>query len=212
MKTNTDHLIQELTSGLKPVKVIRFSIFDFLKVFSVGILCVFLALVILGLRNDFSEQVQSLHFWIDVSLILVLAVFAISAAFKLSIPSLDNRKSYFLPLTTFLLMLISTGVLFLTDEHASHYTGHGWACVAEILTMSLLPTAALFHFIRKAAIIHREMVGMLAILGGLAFGLLAAQITCADATPLHLSLWHLLPSILVAGSGFYLAKRVIKKI
>ncbi len=212
MKTNTDHLIQELTAGLKPVKLVQFSFIDFFKVFSAGILCVLLALGFFGLRNDFSEQIQSLHFWLDVSLILILAVFAILAAFKLSIPSLDNRKSYYLPLIALLLMLISTGVLFLSDDQAFHYTGHGWSCVAEILAMSLLPTAVLFHFIKKAAILEREIIGMLVILGGLAFGLLAAQMTCSDATPLHFALWHLFPSMLVAGSGFYLARKVIKKI
>lgn len=212
MKMKTEVLIQDLAAGLKPVETIRFSFLDFFKIFSVGILCVLLALGVFGLRNDFSQQIQSLHFWVDLLLILMSAVLTILVAFKLSIPSLENQKLYFLPFTVFFLILISTGTLFLTDEHASHYSGHGLACVAEILAMTAIPSAILFYFVRKAAVIQREIVGVLVILAGLSFGLLAVQLTCADATPLHLLLWHLLPSVIVAGCGFYFAKRAIKKI
>ena len=105
MKNDTDHLIKQLTFQLNPVKTVKFHITDIIKVVAVGFFCVFAAIANLGLRVDIGGQVLTTKFVFETAVLLLLSLFSIMAAFSLSVPSMNSRKTYQRPLFVFLLML-----------------------------------------------------------------------------------------------------------
>lgn len=210
MKTND--LINRLTSNLRPVKIVKFSIFDVVKVVSVGIFCVFAAIVIRGIRSDFSEQILSIRFVLESGALIILGLVSIFAAFSLSIPSIKNRRVYIAPFSVFLFVLGLTFYSFLYNSNPFLYLGHGFSCVYEVIATSVLPASLMFYFVRKAAVLKRDIVGVLVLLSGISFGLLSVQLTCVDRTSLHLLLWHVLPALIIIFSGIFLSRKILNKI
>lgn len=210
MKTND--LIRQLTSDLRPIKIVKFTPFDVVKVFLVGSLCVLAAIAIFGLRADFSAQVLSIRFVIESVWLLLLGFLSIFAALTLSIPSIKNKKIQNAPLVVFIMILGSTVYSFFTYANPFLYSGHGFFCVYEILAASVLPASLMFYLVRKAAAFKRDVVGVLVLLSGISFGLLSVQLTCVDSTPLHLLLWHMLPTVILVFSGIFLSRKILNKI
>ncbi len=211
MKENTKNLIQKLVDQLKPVKVVKYSLVDFIKVVMVGLLSVLAAVLILGLRKDFNQQLLSTRFIAENLLLLVLGLAAIYSALSLSIPSIDDKSkmTLFFTITTFLVLIIFS---ILTETNPFVYLGHGFSCVSEILAISVLPAAILFFIIRRAASLKRDLIGFCVLVCGISFGLFGAQLTCADSTPLHIIIWHIFPSILIMVAGVFIAKIILKKV
>ena len=147
MKTKAEHLIKELVSDLKPVKVVRFQSSDLFKVIAVGLLCMFTTVTILGLRLDIGEQVLMTKFLFDTGILFLLGFFSILAAFSLSVPSLNARNIYRLPLFVFGLILLTASYSFIATSNPFMYFGHGFPCVFEMISISILPTTILFYFI-----------------------------------------------------------------
>jgi hypothetical protein len=144
MKTKSDELIKELVSELKPVQVVNFQFVDLFKVIAVALLCVFAAVMILGLRIDIHDQVLTAKFIFDTALLLILGVLSIMAAFSLSVPSMSTKNIYRLPLFAFGLIMVTTGYSFLTTSNPFLYLGHGFSCVLEMISISILPAAFFF--------------------------------------------------------------------
>jgi hypothetical protein len=212
MKKNTDHLIKDLVFDLKPVQIVKFHFSDLLKIIVAGLFCVFAAVSILGLRTDINVQTVTTKFVVDTLILLLLAVLSIMAAFSLSVPSMNTRNIFRFPIFVFSLVLITTVYSFLATSNPFLYLGHGFSCVSEMIAISILPAAILFYLVRKAAVIKRDLVGILILMSGVSFGLLGVQLTCADSTPLHILIWHFLPSLVVIIFGIWLSRRLIKKI
>lgn len=210
MKTND--FLNQLTEDLKPVKLVKFSMFDILKVLVSGLFCVFAAVFILGLRTDINQQMYSAKFIIENILILSLGLLSIIAAFVLSVPSEKHRLTFKIPVIVFSLIIFSTLYSFLSYSDPWLYLGHGFSCFNEILSISILPAALLFYFIRQAAALRRDLVGGFIALAGVSFGLMGTQLTCVDTTPLHLVLWHIFPSLFVMACGVQIAKKILKRI
>lgn len=208
----TSDLISQLTKELKPVQTVRFGLLDLLKVFGVGLFCVFSAIAALGVRLDFHEQVISLNFVLSNLWLLLLAALSASAAFSLSIPSSQRRAVFVLPTITVALVLVSTAYSFLTYSDPLLYLGHGFSCGLKIFIISILPAGLLFYLVRRAAALRRDLVGVLILLSGASFGLLGVQLTCGESTPLHLIFWHLLPAALIAVAGIWIAKKILPRI
>jgi len=212
MKTESDNLINELVAELKPVQVVRFQFVDLLKVVAAGLLCVFAAITILGLRIDIGGQVFTTKFIFDTAILLILGVLSIMAAFSLSVPSLSAKNIYLLPLVAFGLIIIATGYSFLGSSNPFLYLGHGLSCVYEMISISILPAAILFYFIRRAAVLKRDIVGILVLMSGVSFGLLGVQFTCVDSTPMHVLVWHILPTGIVMAFGVWVSRKLLTKI
>lgn len=212
MKAKSDQLIKELVADLKPVQIVRFQFVDLLKVIAVGLLCVFAAITILGLRVDISDQALSAKFIFDTVVLLLLGILSIMAAFSLSVPSLSAKGAYRLPLFVIGLILLATGYSFLAASNPFLYSGHGFSCVYEIVGISILPSAVLFYFVRRAAVLRRDIVGILVLMSGVSFGLLGTQFTCIDSTPMHILIWHILPTSIVMAFGVWLSRKFLTKI
>lgn len=208
----TTDLVNDLVRQLKPTRVVKFSFLDLLKVVIAGLFSVFAAVAVLGLRGDIGQQAISVRFALESFWLLALATLSILAAFSLSIPSLQNQKFYKIPLAAFFLFLTSALYSFFISSDPFLYLGHGFSCVSEIISISILPASILFYFIRRAASLRRDLVGTLVFLSGLSFGLLGVQLTCIDGTSLHILLWHILPSIIAMSFGILLSKMILKKI
>ncbi|MBK9322996.1 MAG: DUF1109 family protein [Bdellovibrionaceae bacterium] len=143
---------------------------------------------------------------------MALGFVSIVAAFNLSVPALEGQRLYKVPIIAFTLILLSTFYSLLESSDPFLYLGHGFSCVAEVISISVLPASILFYLIRRAAVLNRDIVGVLVLVSGVSFGLLGVQLTCADSTPLHLILWHIFPSLIVMVFGIWLARKIIKKI
>lgn len=212
MKKNSENLINELVSDLKPVKLVKFRFIHLAKVIVSGFLCLFSAVAITGLRIDIEAQVLNAKFILDTVLLIFLGLLSIIAAFVLSVPSVKKGNIYLLPGFVFGLILLASGYSFLTTSNPLLYLGHGFACVFEILSISILPATLLFYFVRRAAVLRRDIVGILVLLSGLSFGLLGAQFTCMDSTPMHMLLWHIIPTGVFMSFGIWLSRLILKKI
>jgi hypothetical protein len=81
-----------------------------------------------------------------------------------------------------------------------------------MISISILPAAILFYFIRRAAVLKRDIVGILVLLSGISFGLLGVQLTCVDSTPMHVLVWHILPTGIVMAFGVWLSRKLLIKI
>jgi hypothetical protein len=55
-------------------------------------------------------------------------------------------------------------------------------------------------------------VGILVLMSGISFGLLGAQLTCFDSTPMHILVWHVLPAGIVMVFGVWLSRKLLIKI
>ena len=212
MKFESDNLINQLVADLKPVKVVKFNLSYYFKFFAVGFFCLTAAVLVLGVRSDFEELVVTKKFIIETILLVLLSLLSIMAAFSLSVPSMNFQKIYRIPLAVFGFIILLTGISFMTAEDPFMYWGHGTKCVYEIISISVLPASLLFYFIRRAAVLKRDIVGLLVLLSGVSFGLLGVQLTCVDSTPMHLIFWHLLPAALIMVFGIWLSRKLIKKI
>ena len=141
MKKNLDNFIKDLVSDLKPVQIVKFQFTDLLKVFVVGLFCIFAAVAILGLRIDIGDEALTAKFVLDTLILLILGLLSVMAAFSLSVPSLENKNIFRFPFLVFSLVLMATGYSFFTTSSPFLYLGHGFACVSEMIAISILPAA-----------------------------------------------------------------------
>lgn len=212
MSHHPDDLISRLTSDLQPIKVIQFGLKELIKVVFVGLTCVFTAVVISGIRTDIREVVMTKQFLTHTVTLLILCFISILTAFSMSIPTQDIQPFYRRPIFYIVIYILSLLSLFLTTSDPFLYLGHGFSCFIEILSISILPAALLFYLIRRAAALRRDFLGLVVLLSGVSFGLLGAQLTCIDESPIHLFLWHLFPSFLIMGTGILIARKIFTKI
>lgn len=212
MSHQSDDLINRLTSDLEPIKVIQFGLKELIKVVFVGLICVFAAVIISGIRTDIREVVITKQFIFHTATLIILCLISILTAFSLSIPSQDIQPFYRRPIFYIVIYILSLLSLFLTTSDPFLYLGHGFTCFIEILSISILPAALLFYFIRRAAALRRDFLGVMVLLSGVSFGLLGVQLTCTDESLIHLFFWHLFPSFLIMGTGIFIARKVFAKI
>lgn len=210
MKTND--LIESLSSQVKPIKIVKFNATDVIKILMSGLFCILAAIVILGIRADMDELIVSIQFFIEIGLLLALAIASIFAALTLSIPSVETRNIYKYPILIFFLFLALMLYSFFKFSNPFFYFGHGFKCFYEVVLISILPASILFYFVRKAAPIRRDIVGGLVLLSGATFGLLGVQLTCIDSSPLHILFWHITPFLVVTIFGISISKLIFKKI
>lgn len=212
MNKKTDDLIKLLAKDLRPVRLVKFTFLDFFKVIVAGFLCIFISVLILGLRIDVDYQTLNPLFIIDIILLILIMLLSTIAAFLLSVPSIDNKSFYKFPIVVLGLIFITTLYSFLSSPNPLVYLSHGFTCVSEIILISIFPASILFYLIRRAAVLKREISGFLILLSGVSFGLIGVQLTCSDSTPVHAMIWHLIPSSLILAIGIWISKRIIRKI
>jgi hypothetical protein len=208
----TTDLINQLTSELKPVQKVKFTYFDQLKIILFGFFSVTLAVLILGFRQDISDQVLVFKYVFETIALLLLTILSTLAAFSLSVPNKDSKNIYKYPFAALVGFLLFFAYAFITSHESVVYSGHKSLCAFEILIIGAFPSTLLFFALKKAAILNRNLVGFLILLTGTSFGLLATQLTCIDDTPLHILVWHILPATVILLLSIISSKKLFKKI
>jgi hypothetical protein len=212
MNTKNDDLIKKLVSELTPKVVVKFNFLDVVKVLLVSCFCLFAAVAMHGLRSDLSSISKNIEFLLNITMTLTLGILCTVSAFLLSIPSIKNKKVILVPFIVFGIIVIATGYSFFKSSAPFLYLGHGFSCANQIIVVSVFPSAILFYLVRRAAVLKRDILGILVLMSAASFGLLGVQLTCVDSTPLHIFLWHMAPVIFLGLLGAWLAKLLIKKI
>jgi hypothetical protein len=140
---------------------------------------------------------------------LGLAMMFSFSAFTLTVPDHRNRRFDLIPMGTVLasFLLVAFGLLTsdITDSHPSY------VCVLRIVGLSIAPGALLFQMLRKAAPLKPGFIGLLAVLGSLAFSEIGVQFLCLKSAGSHVLIWHILPICLLGSAGFWLGQLTLKR-
>jgi hypothetical protein len=82
-----------------------------------------------------------------------------------------------------------------------------WACLIEIVGLSIVPGWALFAMLRRAAPLQRAWSAALATLAAVALAAVATQIICPVDDPAHQLVGHVLPVALRSVWGAIVGRR-----
>jgi hypothetical protein len=82
-----------------------------------------------------------------------------------------------------------------------------WACVIEIVGLSIVPSWVLFVMLRRAAPLRRAWSAAFATLAAVALAAVATQVICPLDDPAHQLVGHLLPVALLSLSGTIVGRR-----
>jgi hypothetical protein len=82
-----------------------------------------------------------------------------------------------------------------------------WACLIEIVGLSVVPGWALFAMLRRAAPLRRVWTAGLAVLAAGALAAVATQLICPVDDPAHLLVGHVLPVAFLSVSGAIVGRR-----
>lgn len=207
----TEVLIRELAKHSSPVKRIGDPVIRFYCWAVVAGVCVTIGVAVLGLRQDLSFIWQNPKFLLQVALTLVLGTVSGRAAFVLSVPHQARRSwvlfSVFVSLLCLIWAVILTVMLFLSG---SGQAGPGVSCLRDIVVIGVAPGFLLFCMLRKAAPLQIGTVGFLAAMAMAALGALGTQLVCRNDGPLHILLWHYVPTLVVGVFGILLGQLLFR--
>jgi hypothetical protein len=205
----SDNLIENLAKDLEPVRGGSQRLPPSLRWFAVTILCVGTGVSLLGLRSDIISAIYSISFWLQLSLIVLLSISAISAAFILSIPGHDKTKIVpwlvGAPLSMWFLQFL-VGISW--DNLSTPW--QGYFCSTEILALGILPGAFLIFLIRKSAPTNLGLTGTFGMIGTAAAAAVGTHFTCSLQEPMHLMLFHFAPILVIGAVGILIGKRLLR--
>lgn len=203
-------LIHSLTANLTPVKILKYGLKEYSVVLIAGLFSVLAGVAITGIRADIQNIALTTSFITQSITLLLLGILSTLSAMQMSIPSLKKNVSQKIVVSTLLFWTVTIVYLLLNSN--SPFAGWGFSCASEIVINSIIPSAAIFFFTRKSAILDRLSVGWLALTAGAAYAALATQLSCGMSDPFHLLIWHALPVIVVGFVGIVIGKLFIKKL
>lgn len=207
---NSKILINELSQDLRPVKVIKYGLKDYILIFSTAFFSVLASLAISGLRFDINEALLSARFVTESLTLFALAILSTISALYVSIPNLKSLRAKNIVITN--LIFWFAFLLYFLANSEKPIAGWGFACAREVALNSIAPAIVIFFTIRKGATLDRITGGWLILTSAAAFGALATQFSCPSTDPLHVLVWHAVPVVLIGIVGIGLGKLIIKKV
>jgi hypothetical protein len=204
-----EDLIQKLAAEAKPVRLVRLGFLQFLGVFMVAILSIGAGAALVGLPWNIPVHFWSVRFLIESGLLLLLALLSTAQAFAFSIPGREWRLMSPLPMGVLGLWMV-LGIYFWLRAPAP-IAGWGFACVGDIVAMGIAPAIFIFILVRKAAPLRRLRVGWSIFLAAGAFGALGSQLVCHNTDPLHILVWHMIPTAVIACLGIMLGRKLLPR-
>jgi len=205
---NTETLIHDLALQCRPVKPVGSPIIRFLRWASATILLLFVGVLIAGPKPDLWNAISEPSFIFPAIGMLCLSLISTMSAFVLTIP--DQRKHRFnaIPISV---VFISVGIIasisIFSDLQGS---SPGLICILRVVCLSVVPALLLFYMLRKAAPLSSGLVGLLALLGTLAFSEFALQFLCKKQFWAHILIWHFLPVFALAMIGIIVGRLAFK--
>jgi hypothetical protein len=200
---NTEQLVQTLSSDLRPVRRLPGAGVRALSWAGLAVVCVAVGAAAVGLRPDILQKAHDFGFLARGLLLLAVSALAARSAFRLGVPG--EQSARWLPIAAALAWagLVAAGGL----DGAST----GWLCIARIALFSLVPAAAAFVMLRKAAPLSAGWTGAMALFATASLAMLGTSLVCPKDAPAHLLLWHLAPALLVALLGAQLGRWLFER-
>lgn len=213
---NTQQLIRSLSQEAKPARLMQGPITLSLKLAAV-LLTYALALgFVLEFREDLAVQLSRPMYLAEMVALFMVFLTTLVAAVHLSYPDY-YQKQLILPVPILsmaalaaLLLLQGTmptdPLMVLTGEHAHHT----YECTICIAASSIIPAAVLFMVVHRGATVRPRLAGGFVVLSAAAVGCLMLRLAEANDSLTHLLVWHYVPTVLFAGLGVVLGKRLLK--
>lgn len=213
-----DDLIKELKGSLTPVRRMPAVAVRVVQWLGVVLLCLVASHYVT--RATLSVPMLRSHpeFWIEVMSMLLLGISAAASALILSVPGQSIRPALRV------MAWGSAGVwaaLLLWGLYRSCQVGSfaqvwgassafGVHCASTLWSLSVLPAVVLLVMVRRAAPLRFGWAGWWACIAAASFSAVALQFMCPMRNPLHILIWHYLPTLLLAGLGVYLGRWLLR--
>ena len=212
---DTRQLIQDLSAGATPIKILRPQryIALLLALFFIYAICGQCWLE--GFRPDISMQLTRPLFIAELLLLAAMLTSASIASIYAMLPDSAQRKTLMrLP------YLFSAGMLalvmfqlFLPQDArmaVSAISSHSHNCTLYIALSSILPAALIFVLLRKGASVVPMQAGFLAVIAAVSVGSITLRLAEANDEIMHLLSWHYLPSSFFAILGALLGRHLLR--
>ena len=194
---DTEQLKKYLVSSNKPVKVVLSPFFQASIVFLSSLSFLFMLILFMGLREDFSFIKNAGHFiFLSIS-IVGINFFSSLACVKASIPG----DSYRLELVAILLLLLTSLCLIYSKYSDSSILVNEPDYYCAFFIAALTVSLFLFYrnFLAKNYILDPKVIFSISVLCASSFGFLGINFLCHNDARLHLLTWHYLPVLIIPG-------------
>lgn len=207
MPVDTKNLIDSLASDLEEVRCARHPLKSALPWFVFAVIYITLAIVVLGIRDDFLLKIYDSSYVFEIGLILAMSASATFCSLFLCFPDMRGHKWMLsVPFCLFLVLLFWIAVqLGLDVVNIPRFYWSG--CINEAVIYGLIPAATLVLLASRGKTTHPKLMSFMntIAIGGL--GYLALRITCSVDEIGHIMVHHFLPYVLI---GFIIAVAGIK--
>jgi hypothetical protein len=207
----TDELIVELARAAGPVQPLPGPSVRLARWTAGAVPVTALGVILIGPRGDVSTAISQPTFVALAVATLGTALLSAAGAFVLSVPGVERsplqRAASLVAGGVWALVLV---VLLTTGgdpvQRVLALPFH-WACLIEIVGLSIVPGWALFAMLRRAAPLRRAWSAALATLAAVALAAVATQIICPVDDPAHQLVGHVLPVALLTVWGAIAGRR-----
>jgi len=207
----TDELIVQLARAAGPVRPLPGPSVRLARWTAAAASMTALGVIVIGPRADVLTAIYQPTFVALAVATLGTALLSAAGAFVLSVPGVERSPlQRAVPLVAggvwalVLVVLLTTG-----DDPVQRILAlpFHWACVIEIVGLSIVPSWVLFVMLRRAAPLRRAWSAAFATLAAVALAAVATQVICPLDDPAHQLVGHLLPVALLSLSGTIVGRR-----
>jgi hypothetical protein len=177
-------------------------------------LSIILFLLVVGIRQNIGEAIETARVALKIAATLLLAIAASSLVFRIGRPGLPLRAralSLALPLLLVVGAVIAEMVATPTSSWAARMMGrHASFCVFFIPVLSLAPLVGFFLVLREGAPANPGLAGAVA---GLAASGIAAAIYawhCPDDSPFFVATWYTTAIAIVTLAGYAAGRQLLR--
>ena len=207
----TDELIVQLARAAGPVRPLPGPSVRLARWTAAAVSMTALGVIVIGPRADVLTAIYQPTFVALAVATLGTALLSAAGAFVLSVPGIERSPlQRAVPLLAggvwalVLVVLLTTGGDPVQRILALPFH---WACVIEIVGLSIVPSWVLFVMLRRAAPLRRAWSAAFATLAAVALAAVATQVICPLDDPAHQLVGHLLPVALLSLSGTIVGRR-----
>jgi hypothetical protein len=207
----TDELIVQLARAAGPVRPLPGPSVRLARWTAAAAAMTALGVIVIGPRADVLTAIYQPTFVALAVATLGTALLSAAGAFVLSVPGVERSPlQRAVPLVAggvwalVLVVLLTTGGDPVQRILALPFH---WACVIEIVGLSIVPSWVLFVMLRRAAPLRRAWSAAFATLAAVALAAVATQVICPLDDPAHQLVGHLLPVALLSLSGTIVGRR-----
>ena len=209
----TDELIVQLARAAGPVQPLPGPFVRLAEWTAAAVPVTALGIIVIGPRADVWTAISQPTFAALALATLGTALFSAAGAFVLSVPGAERSPlQRAVPLVAGGVWALALVVLLTSGGDSVQRVlalPFHWACLIEIVGLSIVPGWALFAMLRGAAPLRRAWSAALATLAAVALASVATQVICPVDDPAHQIVGHMLPVGLVSACGAIVGRRLL---